>query len=73
VARDAWQAEALPKALVLTPGENPLVAEAGNWRRRLVVTRAGTLGYSEGFQDLSATGDLPDRLAFDQLKAPSHR
>ena len=73
VARDAWQAEVLAKALVLTPGENPLVALAGTGAEGLVVTRAGKLSYSEGFQDFVGDRDLPDRLAFDPPKAPSHR
>ena len=73
VARDAWQAEVLAKALVLTPAENPLVALAGTGAEGLVVSRAGKVSYSEGFRDFVGDQDLPDRLAFDPPKAPSHQ
>jgi FAD:protein FMN transferase len=68
VARDAWQAEVLAKALVLSRSPDPIAELAGTGAEGLVVRHSGEASYSEGFADFVGDQDLPDRLA---LGAPS--
>jgi FAD:protein FMN transferase len=63
VARDAWHAEVLAKALVLSNSPGPLAELEGTGAEGLVVTHNGEVNYSTGFADFAGDQDLPKLLA----------
>ncbi|HXW81971.1 MAG TPA: FAD:protein FMN transferase [Acidimicrobiales bacterium] len=71
VARDAWHAEVLAKALVLSRSQDPLAELVGTGAEGLVVRQGGEVIYSEGFADFVGDQALPDLLALEDQWAPS--